>query len=107
MSLAFTATFRKCFSDYLDDVSKTYIDPTLFDKYLSPTNAALAKQLYYRGLNPTPPKPGTPRAYSSTKDSYTSLYVTFNYNFGVRKSREDRVSDRVIRVKRFRKKNTD
>ncbi len=104
MSLAFSATFRKTFTDYLDDVSKTYIDPTLFDKYLSPGNAALAKQLYYRGLNPTPPKPGSPRAFSNSKDSYTSLYITFSYNFGERKSREDRISDRVIKVKRFRKK---
>jgi hypothetical protein len=40
---------RKLFTDYVDDVSKNYIDPALFDKYLSPANAAEAKQLYYRG----------------------------------------------------------
>ncbi len=106
LALAFTATFRKCFSDYLDDVSQTYIDPTLFNKYLSPNDAALAKQLYYRGSSTTPPKPGSPRAYSTTKDSYTSLYLTLTYNFGERKSKEDRVSDRVIKVKRFRKRNS-
>ena len=106
LSLSFTATFRKTFTDYLDDVSKTYIDPSLFSKYLSPTDAALAKQLYYRGLSSTPPKPGSARAYSNSNDSYTSLYITLNYNFGVRKSRKDRISDRVIKVKRFRKKNS-
>lgn len=34
--------------DYIDDVSTTYIDNNLFDKYLSPDKAALATQLYYR-----------------------------------------------------------
>ncbi|MDQ2752353.1 MAG: DUF6089 family protein [Bacteroidota bacterium] len=104
LSLSFTATFRKTFTDYLDDVSKTYIDPTLFSKYLSPNDAALAKQLYYRGLSSTPPKPGSPRAYSNSNDSYTSLYITLNYNFGRIRSREESVSDRIIKVKRFRKR---
>ena len=40
---------RKLFTDYVDDVSTNYIDPALFDKYLSPQNAALAKELNYRG----------------------------------------------------------
>jgi hypothetical protein len=40
---------RKLFTDYVDDVSTNYIDPTLFNKYLSPANAALARQLNYRG----------------------------------------------------------
>jgi hypothetical protein len=40
---------RKLFTDYVDDVSTTYVDPALFDKYLSPDKAALARQLYYRG----------------------------------------------------------
>ena len=106
ISVAFRATFRKTFTDYLDDVSKTYIDPTLFDKYLSAEQAVLAKQLYYRGINPniTQPQPGSPRAYSTKKDSYTSLAISFSYNFGQPKSKEDRISDRVIKVKRFRAK---
>ncbi|HEY2722953.1 MAG TPA: DUF6089 family protein [Chitinophagaceae bacterium] len=40
---------RKLFTDYVDDVSTNYIDPSLFDKYLTPQNAALAKELNYRG----------------------------------------------------------
>lgn len=35
-------------TDYLDDVSTTYIDPLLFDKYLDPVQAALARKLYNR-----------------------------------------------------------
>ena len=40
---------RKLFTDYVDDVSTNYIDPIYFNKYLSPDNAAMARQLNYRG----------------------------------------------------------
>jgi hypothetical protein len=40
---------RQLFTDYIDDVSTGYIDKNLFDVYLSPTDAANAKRLYYRG----------------------------------------------------------
>jgi hypothetical protein len=40
---------RKLFTDYVDDVSTDYIDPAYFDQYLTPANAALARQLSYRG----------------------------------------------------------
>lgn len=36
------------FTDYMDDVSTTYIDNTLFAQYLTPEQAAMANQLYYR-----------------------------------------------------------
>jgi hypothetical protein len=39
---------RKTFTDYIDDVSTTYIEPTLFDRYLTPTQAAMANQLQNR-----------------------------------------------------------
>ena len=41
-------TDRILFTDYLDDVSTTYIDPSLFDRYLQPGQAAIARQLYSR-----------------------------------------------------------
>lgn len=40
--------WRKSSSDYVDDVSTTYIDPVLFDKYLSPEQAQLAHALHDR-----------------------------------------------------------
>jgi len=46
--VGFEVTHRKSFTDYVDDVSTTYIDANLFDKYLTPENATIAKQLYYR-----------------------------------------------------------
>ncbi|TKK68948.1 hypothetical protein FC093_09650 [Ilyomonas limi] len=81
--ISLSGCFRKTFTDYIDDVSTTYIDPNLFDKYLSPANATIAKQLYYRGLNG---ENSTlwPRGYAS-KDSYTSFFFTITYLFDNRR----------------------
>lgn len=49
MFIGLEVLHRKLFTDYVDDVSTNYIDPTLFDKYLPAPQAALAKQLNYRG----------------------------------------------------------
>jgi hypothetical protein len=43
---------RDLSTDYIDDVSTKYVNPIYFDTYLSPTDAANAKKLYYRGLYP-------------------------------------------------------
>jgi hypothetical protein len=48
MFIGLEVMHRKLFTDYVDDVSTTYIDPLLFNTYLSPDKAALASQLYYR-----------------------------------------------------------
>jgi len=40
---------RQIFTDYVDDVSTGYVDPLVFNNYLSPTDAAKARKLYYRG----------------------------------------------------------
>jgi hypothetical protein len=39
---------RKTFTDYIDDVSTKYVDPVIFNQYLSPQDAVVANQLYYR-----------------------------------------------------------
>ncbi len=40
---------RKTFTDYIDDVSTTYIDPNLFSVYLDAQQATYARQLMFRG----------------------------------------------------------
>lgn len=108
ISLGFQATFRKTFSDNLDDVSNhLYVDPTLFDKYLSADQAVLAKQLYYRGDPNKPINPKQRRSDNSNKDSYTTLAVTFAYNFGTKRKREEKISTRVVRVKKTRPDKAD
>jgi hypothetical protein len=75
--------YRKTFTDYLDDASTFYVDPTWFDANLSANNAALAKQLYDR----TPEKSSTVvngvgsfiRGNEKTKDAY----FTFNLKVGI------------------------
>lgn len=46
--VGFEILHRKTFTDYIDDVSTEYIDPRFFDVYLSPQQAAYARQLSYR-----------------------------------------------------------
>ena len=44
--------YRILFTDYLDDASNVdYIDPTLFNNYLAPTQVAFAQQLYDRRIS--------------------------------------------------------
>ncbi len=48
MYVGFEILHRKTFTDYMDDVSTKYINPALFNNYLSSSDAAIARQLYYR-----------------------------------------------------------
>jgi len=48
MYLGVEVLHRKTFTDYIDDVSTNYIDPALFDVYLTPAQAIIAKQMEYK-----------------------------------------------------------
>jgi len=68
-------------TDYLDDVSKEYIEPSLFYKYLSPEKAALAASLADRGkeLNPAHRTiPGGIRGNPKNKDAFFSFSLKFS-----------------------------
>lgn len=82
MSNRYAATagfcFRKTGTDYIDDISTTYIDPALFDKYLSPENATLARQLYARSKQPWKVRPGVEKANSKNNDSYMTFFISLN-----------------------------
>lgn len=75
---------RKSFTDYVDDVSTTYIDNTLFASYLTPEQAAMANQLYYRE-NFTPAgstsRPGLNEQRGNPKqnDSYFSTILRLGW----------------------------
>ena len=77
--VSINAIFRHTFTDYIDDASTSYINPTLFDKYFSPYAASIAKQLYYRG-NGSPSKTNINRGYTGN-DSYTSVFLSFTHLF--------------------------
>jgi hypothetical protein len=79
--------YRYLFTDYLDDVSTTYVDPELFDRYLTPANADIAKHVYQRRWQPGGSyKPGEKRGGNKTKDAYYTLNLKFCVNIGREKS---------------------
>lgn len=77
---------RQLFTDYIDDVSQStdgYIDPLLFDNYLSAPNAARAKRLQYRGLYTTPNYSGNMRDYDrgdpTENDAFFSTVIRIGW----------------------------
>jgi hypothetical protein len=72
-------------TDYIDDVSTEVIDPNLFDKYLTPANAAIARQISDKTYGIVTPgvtryAPGTQRGNPKQDDTYFS----FLFKVGVR-----------------------
>jgi hypothetical protein len=81
----FEVVNRFLFTDYLDDVSTTYIDPTLFYSYMPPTQAAAAAQLASRPLTGAPSniaQPGAIRGDAKDKDSYFTINLKLSFNIG-------------------------
>jgi hypothetical protein len=67
-------------TDYLDDVSTTYIDPSLYNKYFSAQQAALATALQNRSGQPV--TPGMSRGNSSNNDAYITFSLKIGFKFG-------------------------
>ena len=79
--------YRKTFTDYIDDVSKTYIDEKDFAKYLPATQAGLATQLsdktipiIFPGMTRWPS--GTQRGDLKDKDTYFSILAKIGIRLG-------------------------
>ena len=75
--------YRKTFTDYVDDLSLDYIDPSLYDKYLTPDNAAIAKQVQDRKLDPmfsrAPTFVGEQRGNPKNNDTFFSTIIRFGW----------------------------
>lgn len=82
----FEFLYRQMFTDYLDDVSKIYIDQSLFAQNLTPEKATLAEALYKRAgeKSATVPLDGTRRGNSKTNDGFFS----FNFKIGINLGRQ-------------------
>jgi len=86
-NISFEIIHRKTFTDYIDDVSTRFVDPALFTKYLSPSQAALASQLSnrspQRGIN-TAYAPGAKRGDPKQNDAYftAGFKLAFRINNG-------------------------
>lgn len=75
--------YRKLFTDYLDDVSTRYIDPTLFYEYFSPDKAALAATMADRQIQSrTNPAGGSKRGSAKEKDAYFSFNLKVSLLLG-------------------------
>jgi hypothetical protein len=83
MFIGLEVLHRKLFTDYVDDVSTNYIDPIYFDKYLSPADAALAKQLNYRGTYSSVTRPsdavGAQRGDPKENDAFFSTILRLGW----------------------------
>ncbi len=87
MNISPELLYRKCFTDYIDDVSTTYIDPVDFDRNLSPQDAAIARQIHDKTVGIVTPgvnryEPGTQRGNSHNMDAYFSFVIKLGVRFG-------------------------
>ena len=83
--IGFEVLHRKTFTDYIDDVSTTYIDPNLFDYYLTPSQATIAKQMFYKEnlVNPNNrPYLDEQRGDPKQNDAYFSTIVRLGWRLG-------------------------
>lgn len=81
--IEFTQRFLN--TDYLDDVSTNYIDPSLFVQYLGPNRAAIATQLHDRKYEITPGDGSIPlgqRGDPGDKDSYFTVQLKIALTLG-------------------------
>ncbi|MDE3182372.1 MAG: hypothetical protein KGM16_03035, partial [Bacteroidota bacterium] len=82
INVGFEIGYRKLFTDYLDDVSKTYVDPNL----LLARRGAKAVELSYRGgelkTGSTVYPVGGQRGNPSSKDQYYFTGLTLSFRLG-------------------------
>ncbi len=77
-NLRLETTHRFLNTDYLDDVSTTYIDPNLFAQYLPASFASAAKKLYNRKAEINPADgtvPGSQRGDPNDKDTFFTIQL--------------------------------
>ena len=106
VSLGPELLYRKTFTDYIDDVSTTYIDPALFDVHLSPENAAIARKIHDKTVGIVTPginryEPGTQRGQPKNMDAYFSFVLKLGIRLGDGISPDDRRAKRQTRCPHF------
>lgn len=79
---------RTLFTDYLDDVSTSYIDASLFSNYLPPSRAILAAQLHDRRGEIEPShisRPGYERGDPKDNDSFFTIQLKIGFTMRERR----------------------
>jgi hypothetical protein len=95
LSIGFEYGFRKTFTDYIDDVSTTYVDPKVFTRMFEDDPAKIALGEFF--ANPTnnnlkdeyndPTAPGLQRGNPYNNDSYMFALVKVYYSLQPRRPR--------------------
>lgn len=99
--------YRKTFTDYIDDVSTTYIDARYFDAYLTPSQARIARQIHDKTVGIVTPgvnryEPGTQRGNSKQMDAYFSVLLKIGVTLGdVFDNKSDKNALRKMRCPHF------
>lgn len=85
--VGFEASLRKTFTDYMDDVSTTYVDPSAFAAGGS-KDPALAAAMANKGLGNIPGStaPGQQRGDPKDKDSFMTLMLNVSFRIGQSKT---------------------
>ncbi len=95
INVSLEVLLRKTFNDYVDDVSTTYIDPTLYDKYLSPADAQIARKISDKmdrivgNPNVTRFAPGEKRGNPNQNDSWVTTFLKFGWKITGNPSRHE------------------
>ena len=84
LNVSFEVIHRKLFTDYVDDVSTKYIDPSLFDKYLSPSQAIIAKAMANKSPLENVPGSGYGIGGKRGDPSQNDAYFTFGFKVAFR-----------------------
>lgn len=88
VNLSFEVLHRKTFTDYLDDVSTNFVDPSLFSANLPAGDAQIAKAMANKsplqGIPGSAFNPGDKRGDPTQKDAY----FTFGLKLGIRLGRD-------------------
>lgn len=86
LSMSLEIVHRKTFTDYIDDVSTTYIDPALYYNYMSPEQAQYAERLANKtdasGVASSTFGAGDQRGNPYQNDSYYSVGFKVNIKLG-------------------------
>lgn len=98
--------YRKTFTDYIDDVSTTYIDPDFFDDYLSPADAIIARKIHDKTHGIVTPgvnryAPGTQRGNAKNMDAYFSTLLKLGIRLGPVGTATERRQARQTRCPHF------
>ena len=76
-SFAIEAGMRKTFTDYIDDVSTTYVDPVLLTAMSGPASAAMSDRSSY--IDTTIKNTGRQRGNSKNKDWYGFVGLSLSF----------------------------